>query len=320
MLSRVADSLYWMSRYLERAENTSRQLDVTMGLMLDPGGASAEFRWQRLVAALGKPADLDWNGDLDSMAQKLVFDGLSHAAITFCVNGARENARQVREEISTEQWQRLNRLFHHIHSPLAQSQFVSSVNDALTTVLDGIHLFKGVSDTTMIHGQGWQFIRLGRYLERAYATATLLEVYQPDLFLTQEREQAGHQYLELVGLLRCCTSFEAYCQVYTADVTPDRILEFLLLNRDFPHAIRYCVDSIREAIDSIQRTGGRRPPEELIAGIGRLHAMLGFTTVGEIIKGDTAEFLHTIREQCLRIHEMIYRYYVHYSIQSALAS
>jgi uncharacterized alpha-E superfamily protein len=319
MLSRVADSLYWMSRYLERAENTVRQLDVTMSLMLDTGAASEEARWQRLMAALGKPAGMEWNGDLEQMARKLVFDSLNPAAVTFCLNGARENARQVREEISTEQWQRLNRLFHQIHSPTAQTQFDSNVNEALTSVVDGIHLFKGVSDTTMIHGQGWQFIRLGRYLERAYATATLLEVYQPDLFHAQEREQAGYQYLELVGLLRCCTSFEAYCQVYTADLSPDRILEFLLLNCDFPHAIRYCVDSIRDAIDNIQRTGGRRPPEELTAIIGRLHAMLGFTTIGEILGGDAAAFLHTIREQCMRIHELIYRYYVHYSIQSALA-
>ncbi len=185
-------------------------------------------------------------------------------------------------------------------------------------MVDGIHLFKGVSDTTMIHGQGWQFIRLGRYLERAYATATLLEVFQPDLFGSAERESSGYQYLELVGLLRCCTSFEAYCQVYTADLTPDRILEFLLLNRDFPHAIRYSVDGIRQAIESIQRTGGRRPPDELTAGIGRLHAMLGYTTIGEILAGDAAAFLHTIREQCMRIHELIYRYYVQYSIQSAL--
>jgi len=189
----------------------------------------------------------------------------------------------------------------------------------LASVIDGIHLFKGVSDTTMIHGQGWQFIRLGRYLERAYATATLLEVYQPELFQEQERENSGYQYLELVGLLRCCTSFEAYCQVYTADLSPDRILEFLLLNRDFPHAIRYCVDGIRHAIESIQRTGGRRPPDELTAVIGKLHAMLGYTTIGEILAGDTGIFMHSIREQCMRIHELIYRYYVQYSIQSALA-
>ena len=123
MLSRVADSLYWMSRYLERAENTARQLDVTMSLMLDPGGASAEIRWQRLTDSLGKSAGMEWNGDLEQMARKLVFDGLHPASVTFCVNGARENARQVREEISSEQWQRLNRLFHQMHSENALALF-----------------------------------------------------------------------------------------------------------------------------------------------------------------------------------------------------
>jgi len=320
MLSRVGDSLYWMSRYLERAENTVRQLDVTMGLMLDTSDTSLETRWNRMMASIGKVSDMEWTGDLETMARKLVFDSLNPVSVTFCVNGARENARQVREEISSEQWQRLNRLYHQMHSPHAQVQFRSNINDALASVIDGIHLFKGVSDTTMIHGQGWQFIRLGRYLERAYATATMLEVYQPELFGEQERDDSGYKYLELVGLLRCCTSFEAYCQVYTADISHDRILEFLLLNRDFPHAIRYCVDGIRHAIESIQRLGGRRPPDELIAVIGKLHAMLGYTTISEIIGGDTAAFLHNIREQCMRVHELIYRNYVQYSIQSALAT
>ena len=319
MLSRVADSLYWMSRYLERAENTVRQLDVTMSLMLDTGAANTETRWQRMLAALGRPADLEWNGSFESLSRKLVFDSLHPASVTYCVNGARENARQVREEISTEQWQRLNRLYHQMHSPHAQAQFGSNLSDALAAVIDGIYLFKGTTDTTMIHGQGWQFIRLGRYLERAYSTATLLEVYHPDLFTQTPAERAGHLHLELVGLLRCCTSFEAYCQVYTADLSPDRILEFLLFNRDFPHAIRYCVDGTRQAIEAIQESGGRRPPEELTSGIGKLHAMLGYTTIGEILAGDAAAFLHTIREQCLRIHELMYRYYIHYSIQSALA-
>ena len=320
MLSRVADSLYWMSRYLERAENTVRQLDVTLSLMLDTNSANVEAQWQRMVAALGRPAGMAWNGSLHEMTHKLVFDQLDPASITFCVSAARENARQVREEISTEQWQRLNRLFHQIHSPNAQAQFRSSVSEMLASVVDGIYLFKGTTDTTMIHGQGWQFIRLGRYLERAYATATLLEVFQPDLLQGSAEERTGHLYLELVGLLRCCTSFEAYCQVYTADVSPDRILEFLLFNRDFPHAICYCVEGARQAIEAIQASGGRRTPEELIAGIGKLHSLLIFTTIGEILAGDSAAFLHNIRAQCLRIHELIYRYYVQYSIQSALSA
>ena len=318
MLSRVADSLYWMSRYLERAENTLRQLDVTTSLMLDTGGASAETRWKRLVTSLGSPPGLDWSGDLEEMTRRLVFDHSNSASVIYCISGARENARQVREEISSEQWQRLNRLFHQIQAPQAMGQLDSNVSDLLSSLLDGIHLFKGVSDTTMIHGQGWQFIRLGRYLERAYASATLLEAYQPILFGSAELDHSGHEYLELVGLLRCCTSFEAYCQVYTADVSRDRILEFLLLNHDFPHAIRYMVDGIRHAIESIQRTGGRRAPEELSAAIGRLHAMLSFTTISEILAGDAGKYLRTIREQCLQIHEMIYRFYIHYSIQSAL--
>ncbi|WP_109488292.1 alpha-E domain-containing protein [Occallatibacter savannae] len=319
MLSRVADSLYWMSRYLERGENTVRQLDVAMSLMLDSGGASAETHWNRLFSALGKPAGFEWNGDVNSNAQKLVFDKHHPASVACCIDAARENARQIREEISTEQWQRLNRLYHQMHAPSTETQFRANQNDVLGSIIDAIHLFKGVSDTTMIHGQGWHFIRLGRYLERAYAIATLLEVYQPHLFHSSGGEISGYQYLELVGLLRCCTAFEAYCQVYTADLSPDRILEFLLLNRDFPHAIRYSVDGVRQAIQSIQHTGGRRPPDELTANIGRLHAMLSFTSINEILNGDAAAFLHTIRQQCMSIHELMYRFYIQYSIQSALA-
>ena len=320
MLSRVADSLYWMSRYLERAENTVRQLDVTMSLMLDPGGASSEIRWQRLVASLGNPAGLEWDGDFESMACRLMFDDENHASVTYSIDFARENARQVREEISSEQWQRLNRLYHQIHSPAAQNQFGSNLGDFLASVVDGIHLFKGVSDTTMIHGQGWQFIRLGRYLERCYSTATLLEVFQPELLTLPESEHSGYQYLEQVGLLRCCTAFEAYCQVYTADISADRIVEFLLLNKDFPHAIRYCVDGSMNALECIQRGSDRRHSEELRSAIGRLHAMLGYTTVGEILDSGAADFLHRIREQCMTIHEILNRFYVQYSIQSALTA
>src|SRR5580700_5647726 len=204
MLSRVADSLYWMSRYLERAENTVRVLDVTMSLMLDAGGSNVELRWQRMVAALGKPVEMEWNGSIDEMAQKLVYDNLSPASVIYCLNGARENARQVREEISTDMWQRINRLYHQMHLQHAQSQFSVNIGDQLSAVIDGIYLFTGTTDTSMIHGQGWQFIRLGRYLERAYATATLLEVYQPELFAHGAKESAAHLYLEFVGILRCC--------------------------------------------------------------------------------------------------------------------
>lgn len=320
MLSRVADCLYWMSRYLERAENTARQLDVTMTQMLDGGEATPEIRWNRLVDCLAVSSPLEWNGDVEDAARGLIFDRDNPASITFCATNARENARQVREEISTEQWQRLNRLYHHMNSPLAQEQFGNSVGEFLATVIDGIHLFKGVTDTTMIHGQGWQFIRLGRYLERAYATATLLEVFLKQAESDHDAHRAGYSFLDQVGLLRCCTAFEAYCQFYTAEVTTERILEFLLLNPQFPHAIRYSVDSTLQAIDAIQQTSSRRASDELKASVGRLHAMLRYTTIQEIVAGGAVQFLYSIRRECMRIHEQIYRHYISYSIQAALVS
>ena len=320
MLSRVADSLYWMSRYLERAENALRQLDVTMNLMLDPGEASAELRWSRLVEALGSPAGLEWNGNLDAMAREVTFNKANPASIIYCVSAARENARQVRDEISTEQWQRLNRLFHQIQSPAAEELFDRDSGESLASLIDGIHLFKGVSDTTMLHGPGWQFIRLGRYLERAYATATLLEVFQAHHPPISERENTGYHYLDQVGLLRCCTAFEAYCQVYTAELATEKILEFLLLNRHFPHAIRYAVESISHSIQAIGASGTRRSPDELLACVGRLSAMLSYTTISEVLRGGAAPFLRSIRQQSMLIHNLIYRHYVHYSIQSALSA
>jgi uncharacterized alpha-E superfamily protein len=320
MLSRVADSLYWMSRYLERAENTLRQLDVTMSLMLDPGEASTETRWSRLVASLGNPADLEWNGNLELMAHEVIFNKENPASVISCVSEARENARQVRDEISTEQWQRLNRLFHHMQSPAAAEQFNRDTSELLTLFIDGIHLFKGVSDTTMIHGQGWEFIRLGRYLERVYATATLLEVFQAHLGGSADRENSGYYYLEQVGLLRCCTAFEAYCQVYTADIATEKILAFLLLNQHFPHAIRYSVESLAQSTQAIGASGSRRPPDELLASVGRLSAMLSYTTIGEVLRGGASTFLRSIRQQSMLIHDLIYRHYVNYSIQSALSA
>ncbi len=115
----------------------------------------------------------------------------------------------------------------------------------LTQVMEAVHQFQGVTDSTMSHGEGWQFIQVGRYIERASATASLLEAYHKDLWGAagpSERVE-GNEYLDWMGLLRSATAFEAYCKVYTADLTPERILEFLLLDEEFPHSLRFSIDS-----------------------------------------------------------------------------
>jgi uncharacterized alpha-E superfamily protein len=317
MLSRVADSLYWMSRYLERAEHTVRVLDVNMSLMLDKSSTSAEGRWKRVLAALGNPQGVKWEGDYYQVVNTLTFDSDVPASITSCLIEARENARQVRDEISSEQWQQLNRMYHWVIQPHSERGLNTRLADFMPAVIDGVHLFQGVTDTTMSHGEEWQFIQLGRYLERASATANLLDLYQPELL--GEPEVEGRHYQEWVGLLRCCTAFEAYCKVYTADLSAEWILEFLLLNPQFPHSLRYSIDSLRQALVAVRASSGRQPVDDLSRVSGKLQASLCFVEVSDILAQDAGAYLHNILQQCRLTHDLIYRFYIQYSVEAALA-
>jgi len=329
MLSRVADSLYWMSRYLERAEHTARLLDVNLNLMLDESAASAERRWQRVLLALGNPRDIVWNGDPYILTHELTFDTSHKGSIVSCIIAARENSRHVREQISTEQWHRLNSLYLEVTRPPMQSPsemqsmaLLSSTErqtEFLQRVMEAAHQFQGVTDSTMNHGEGWHFIQVGRYIERASATAKLIEAYHNDLWTIPEHLPEGNEYLDWMGLLRSATAFEAYCKVYTADLTPERILEFLLLDPEFPHSLRFSIDNLQHALDAIQEKSGKKRTVELSRLAGRLQASLSFSCVEDILDQDIVAYLHTIQAQCREIHETIFEMYVDYSIQAALA-
>src|SRR3974390_2962851 len=173
MLSRVADSLYWMSRYLERAEHTARLIDVQLNLLLDRSPVSAERRWQHMLACLGLQRPYEGARDSYSVAQALAFDVSQPSSIVACIMSARENARQVREEISSEMREQMNRLFHEVRRAGMQD-WEESPYQFLRGIREGGHLFQGITDSTMTHGQGWEFIQLGRYLERACAVSTLI--------------------------------------------------------------------------------------------------------------------------------------------------
>jgi uncharacterized alpha-E superfamily protein len=327
MLSRVADSLYWMSRYLERAEHTTRLLDVNLNLMLDESATSADHRWPRMLKALGNPKGVKWNGNPYALTQDLSFNTSNKASILSCIISARENSRHVREQISTEQWHRLNSLYLQVTRPEMQSDppaeaiiaGVEEPTEFLQQVMEAVHQFQGVSDSTMSHGEGWQFIQVGRYIERATATAMLLEAYHVDLWSQPDRIAEGNEYLEWMGLLRSATAFEAYCKVYTADLTPDRILEFLLLDEEFPHSLRFSIDTLQHALQAIDGESGRSRAEPLRRLAGRLQGSLSYSSVDEILNGDIVAYLRGIQFQCRSIHEMIYELYVDYSIQAALA-
>ena len=331
MLSRVADSLYWMSRYLERAEHTTRLLDVNLNLMLDESQASAEKRWKRVLDALGRPKDLEWKGDPYALTHALTFDTNSRTSILSLLIQARENSRHVREQISTEQWHRLNSLYLQVTRPEMQRRREPGTmamepeqpTEFLQQVMEAVHQFQGVSDSTMSHGEGWQFIQVGRFIERASATAALLEAYHEDLWGAPSGEMPpdrpeGNEYLDWMGLLRSATAFEAYCKVYTADLTPERIFEFLLLDEEFPHSLRFSIDAMQTALGAIDHASGGVRTEALSRLAGRVQASLAYSSLDEIFDLGVVPYLHRIQNQCAEIHDTIYRLYIDFSIQSAL--
>ena len=166
---------------------------------------------------------------------------------------ARENARQVREQISSEMWEQLNRLFHAVKRTTMDELWESSPHEFLAAAKEGSHLFQGITDSTMTHGEGWQFIQVGRYMERAGAVATLLDVHFGDsLAITDFQEQ-----LEWIGLLKSCTAFEPFCRTTRRTVKPERVADFLLLN---PRVS--ALGGLFRGSRSIRRCGpSPRPPE-----------------------------------------------------------
>ena len=333
MLSRVADCLYWMSRYLERAEHTARLLDVQQYQGLDQRRGSAERRWERMLAALRAPelpayvverpdgvagAGAEESEGLEGVARLdpynitrfLVFDVANGSSIVACVEEARDNARQVREQISSEMWEQLNRLYLQVKNADMDKLWHAEPHEFYRMVREGAHLFQGITDATMSHGEGWHFIQLGRYIERAGATVALLDAYVAAPPEAPPDDDASIAYQQWVSLLKSCTAFEAYSKVYTADVRPARIVEFLLLDAEFPRSLRFMAAAIQVGLQAIARATGvvRAGRAERLAG--RLRATLDYSGIDEIMGEAMHPYLGDIGRQCAAIHAAVYQTYI----------
>jgi len=318
MLSRVADNLYWMSRYLERAEHTARLLAVNLNTMLDYSPTRAERSWVRLLESLHVPHENVGNDPL-AITQLLTFEHANLNSIVTCIASARENARHVREQISSEMWEQLNLLYLDVRNTNIETIWREEPYNFLRMVRDGAYLFQGITDSTMSHGEGWHFIQVGRCIERANMTATLLDVHSAFLD-TRNQDQLGDDYLELVSILKFCTAFEAYCKIYTADPQPARITEFLLLNEHFPHSICFAIDQLQVALNAIAASTEKHKVLRTNRLVGRLRAALGFDQVDEIMARSLRDYLADIQRQCAQIHVAIHQTYIAYPIESALTS
>lgn len=319
MLSRVADNLYWLSRYLERAEHTARVLDLTLNLLLEQRtNEIMNERIKHLFDGLFAES-LPENATLYDMTQALAFAKKNHASINFCVAQSRENARQIREQISSEMWEHLNTLFHKINRVKIEDVWQSQTTHSFfREVKEGAQLFQGLTDSTMSHNECWQFLQVGRYIERANYNSHFLDVQFQVLRQSKYYPLITKDFMDWVGLLRSFTAFEAYCKVYTADLRPDRVIEFLLLNAEFPHSIRFAVDKIEMALKAIDETTETKRAGLVSRLIGKLKSDLSFSHIDEIMETGLSNYLEGVQKQSGRIHDAIYSVYISYPIEKAL--
>ena len=311
MLSRVADSLYWMSRYFERADNCARVIDATQSLMLSRALVGTDQRWYRALACMGMPPDA-CDDEPQEAITRLATDMSNRSSIVACISAARENASQVREEISSEMWEQLNRLFHEVARFDIEPQDDVAVIRLVAAVREGSYSFYGVTETTMSHGQGWRFVQLGKFTERACAVSLLLDAY----FSTQGTADD----LDWVALLASCAAFDSYCKVFTADLQPHRIAQFLLVHPDFPYSVRYSVERMHEALEAILADSPTGQRGRIERAIGRLRASLAYTPVTELLSGDLHAFLNGVLEQCRALHAAVHEAYIDYPIEAAFHS
>ena len=320
MLSRVADSLYWMSRYLERAEHTARLIDVDFELRLDQSPEAGAARWRRLLGALNAPIPEDEKIDAATVTHILTMDKENSSSIISCIAAARENLRQVREQCSSAMWEQLNRLYLYVNSTTAGESWLLHSYVFFRAVREGAHLFHGVTDSTMSHGEGWQYIQLGRYVERTDATARLIGAHLSRLSYADhslDQSVESEEYLEWVGLLKSCAAFEAYCKKYTAELRPLRVAEFLLLNPEFPHSIRFSVDKVHAALIAIAELTERKA-EQPVRLAGRLRADMSFSRIDEVVASGAGAFVENIQQQCSQAHTAIHQIYFDYPVEAAL--
>lgn len=315
MLSRVADSLYWMSRYIERAEHTARLIAVKLESMIEQSPQEAQASWTRVMAALSAQDHAPVPADAFAMTQALAFARDNPSSLLLSLRHARDNARQVREQLSTEVWEHLNRLYLRLQPVTIDAVWVHHPASLFRETLEDMHALEGVTMSTLSHGEGWYFLELGRHIERAQLIGRLLDAH-----FGAERATGAPtpSYLDWLVLLKFCTAFEPYCKAHTAALRPETIAEFLLFDGEFPHSLRFSIDRVCEALARVAPGAppARRAAVERLAG--RLKSAVDFGQIDELMSGGLAPFLASITSQCEQIHEAVYSAYIVYGAETVL--
>lgn len=310
MLSRVANLIYWTARYLERAENTARLLDVNSQLALDlqTGDTSEENAWKPMIAATGDEKRFkELYGELNqrNVVDFMIFNRENSNSIAASIACARENARCVREQLSSETWEQLNRLYLRLkHETYDHYQQVGS-SEFLTRTKLSIQLFYGIAANMLPHNEGWSFFEIGRSLERADFTSRLIDLKYFTLLPSVDMVGTAIDAIQWGAVLRSCSAFEAFRKSRRGLITPDRVTDYLILDEHFPRSIRYGIVLAEEAIRQVTRDSERHFSNDATRSLGRLRADLDYCQIRDIVSFGLHEWIDSLQEKIGVIHKDI---------------
>ena len=313
MLSRVADSVYWMSRYVERAENIARIIDVNLQLVLDSAPDQPQ-QWQPLVNVTGDQEEFAKRcgaATQDNVLEFLTFDLQNPNSILSCLRAARVNARGVRDVISSDMWLQLNKFYLMVKLAAVAPIDLDLATEFFHQVILSSQLFTGITDASMTHSAGWHFAQIGRMIERADKVSRILDMKYYILLRSPEDVGTSFDHIQWGAVLRSASAFEMYCKRH-GRVSPCGVIEFLTLDREFPRSVQFCLRSARDSLHLISGTppgAFRYAPEKLL---GQICSDLEIVTVDDIIGCGLHEYIDQfqtkLNQAAQAIHERFFAF------------
>ena len=328
MLSRVAENLYWISRYVERAENVARLLDVGFHLELDAADVTRQagelgpiesvlivLACREAFEKIHGACDATPHGEKDreEVLRFLTFErGHSHSIVTMLAR-ARENARASQETLSGEAWSQVNKLYLYLNSQRAQRRFYTSPSRFFDGIKRSCVLFDGLVDGTLPRNEVYHFLQLGRYLERVNQISRILNTRMYGLGDAAANEaDPPMRVVHWSSLLRSCSADEAYLREHHDRIDPESVVRYLVLDPHFPRAMRFCVtrccESVREISGGGVEGGYSSEVERLL---GKLDSELRYIDVGEIFSQGLSAFLVGVQDACNRVGDELQHTYFH---------
>lgn len=304
MLSRVAHSLYWMSRYIERAENITRLLEVNLQFLLDfqdiQDGALKDH-WGPIIASSGSEelfSSLYSSANNQAVTSFFAFDLRNPSSILACIYAARENARMIRDQISLEMWETINELYLFLKNRDSTDVWEDGPQNFFDQIKRHSHLFQGLTSSTYPRNEGWEFIEFGKFLERADMTTRILDVKYHILLPSAKDVGGAIDTAQWHAVLRSASALEAYRRFYVHEILPWKVAEFLIFSDAFPRSLTYCVSQLDELLRRILGDNGPRIRTTAARTSRRLLADLQSLTIGDVLEKGLHEFLLDL-QKCL---------------------